>query len=190
MSDSPLNSGGYVAYHDETVIWSGSPSQWVNFQKYFWWFCIGAIGCAPLVYWYGFGGQDQLPKLGPVVIIFSGLVMGWSALIILYHWIKLRCNHVSITQNKITIATGFTALFRSEKYCELSDVIDVEAPAPGLMGLLGLGSLVLRTNDSDQPEITIMALRNRVELRDALMPLIRRLRVERNSNVLLRRQEG
>lgn len=191
MSDS-ANQGGdeYVSYHDESVLWKGTPSQWLNIVRYLWWLMIGGVGTGLLAYWYGFGGEEQIPHLEPVVLIVACILIGWAAVMVSYYWVRLRCYRTIITQNKITIATGLTSLFRSEKYCELSDVIDIEAPAPGIMGLVGLGTLVLRTNDPDQPEIQIQAIRNRMELRDALMPLIRRLRVERNANLLMRRAEG
>lgn len=180
----------YVSYHDETILWKGSPSQWLNVVRFFWWFTVAAFGLGLLTYWYGFGGRQQAPHLEPVVLILATILIGWSGIMVCYFWVRLRCNHTIISQNKITTVSGVTVLFRSERYCELSDVIDIEAPAPGVMGLVGLGSLVLRTNDPDQPEIEITAIRNRMELRDALMPLIRRLRVERNANVLMRRAEG
>jgi membrane protein YdbS with pleckstrin-like domain len=180
----------YVSYHDETILWRGSPSQWLNVARYLWWFTIGSVGIGLLVYWYGFGGQAQIPRLEPVILILSAALIGWAAVMITYFWVRLRCYRTIISQNRITIAIGLTALFRSERYCELSDVIDIEAPAPGIMGLVGLGTLVLRTNDPDQPVIEIEAIRNRMELRDALMPLIRRLRVERNANLMVRRAEA
>lgn len=192
MNDSVVQADDdeYVSYHDETILWKGTPSQWLNIVRYLWWCTIGAVGVGLFVYWFAFGGQEQIPRLQPVVLILATCLVAWAVVMISYYWLRLRCYRTIITQNKITIATGMTVLFRSERYCELSDVIDIEAPAPGIMGLVGLGTLVLRTNDPDQPEIEITAIRNRMELRDALMPLVRRLRVERNANLLMRRSEG
>ena len=182
----------FVSYHDETLLWKGSPSQWLNFGRYVLWLAVASLGVGLLVYWYFLGGQfqfPQFPELTHLVLFVSAVVIGWSFLMIMINWLRLRCHHITITQNKITVSTGLTVFFRSERYCELSDVIDIEAPASGLMGIVGLGSLLLRTNDTDQPEICIHAIHNRTQLRDALIPLVRRLRVERNANVLLRRAE-
>ncbi|MEJ2682594.1 MAG: PH domain-containing protein [Gammaproteobacteria bacterium] len=184
--------GHFVSYHDETLLWKGSPSQWLNFGRYMMWLAVASLGVGLLVYWYVLGGQfqfPQFPELTILVLPVGAVVIGWSFIMILFNWLRLSCHRITITQNKITVSTGLTVFFRSERYCELSDVIDIEAPAPGLMGIVGLGSLLLRTNDTDQPEIYIHAIHNRTELRDALMPLVRRLRVERNANVLLRRAE-
>ena len=190
MNDSAAHAepqGRIVSYNDETVLWSGSPSQWLNFGKYLLWLMVLSVGVGVWVYWYGYGGRALLPQFDPVVAPLGAVFVGWSLFMMMYHWLRLKCHKTTITQNKITVSTGFTVFFRSERYCELSDVVDIEAPAPGILGIVGLGSLLLRTVDSDQPEINLYAIRNRMELRDSLLPLVRRLRVERNANNLLLR---
>jgi hypothetical protein len=58
----------------------------------------------------------------------------------------VRCERTTITRNKIKEAKGISSIFRQELFCEISDINDVKSPPAGLMGLLGLSTLVIETN--------------------------------------------
>ncbi len=168
-----------LSYTDETVIWSGRPSLWLNFGKVLWWLTVWLLGPILWLSWRFTDYQTKYPQLEYLVNPTAISLMTIPIFFLLHKWFKLKSECITITNNKITQASGFTVFFRSEKYCELSDVTDVEAPAAGLLGFVGRASLILKTSDDDQPIIEIKAIKNRDELRDQLIPLIRRLRVER-----------
>ena len=94
----------FVSYHDETLLWKGSPSQWLNFGRYVLWLAVASLGVGLLVYWYFLGGQfqfPQFPELTHLVLFVSAVVIGWSFLMIMINWLRLRCHRIMITQNKI-----------------------------------------------------------------------------------------
>ncbi len=168
-----------LSYLDERVIWAGSPSQWLNFGRYlFWGFLLSlAVGLTYL------GWREQVVLLYPDFAFYfyvSSLVGNVvPTLFILYFYLKLKMHRVVITYNKITESIGFTDVFRSEQFCELSDVKDIIAPPAGWMALVRRGDLIFHTMDSDQSVIHIKAMKSRHEVKQKLIPLIRRLRVER-----------
>ena len=82
------------------------------------------------------------------------------------------------TRNKIKEAKGITSIFRQELFCEISDIKDINSPPAGLLGLVGLSTLVIETND-DQPIIKIRAIKNRDQLIEKLLPIWRKLKIER-----------
>ena len=105
--------------------------------------------------------------------------VSFPILVIIFYFFKLRMRRVVITYNKITESVGFTDIFRSEQFCELSDVKDIIAPPAGWLALVRRGDLLFHTMDSDQSIIHIRAMKGRHKVKKKLIPLIRRLRVER-----------
>lgn len=71
-------------------------------------------------------------------------------------------------------------MFRRQKFCEISDIRDIESPPPGIiLGMFNLANLIIETNDDDQQVITIRAIRDRDELVSKLLPIWRELKQER-----------
>ena len=175
-----------LSFTDESVIWFGSPSQWLNIKIYALWLAIST--CLGYLYWiwYEFGYRDQYPAFRLMdEIDYFALVLAVVGVCGLVHcsivYLKLKTQKTMITQNKITESRGITEVFRKERYCELSDVTDLILPPAGWLALVRRGDLILQTNDSDQPIITIRAIKDRKKLKETLIPLIRRLRVERRA---------
>lgn len=168
-----------IQYDDETVIWEGCPSQWVNLGTYLWWtFFIFAA----LIIKYLWGAGLHLQYSGSVDALVN---WGCNALLILsficvaYSYLSVRYEKTSITKNKIKEAKGITRIFRTELFCEISDITDIKSPAPGLMGVFGLSTLIIETNDADQSIIKIRAIKNREDLINKLLPIWRKLKIER-----------
>lgn len=168
-----------VSYDDETIIWEGRPSQWVNFGTFLWWgiFLIGS-GVFLLLWGAGLNEGYNASIDKAVYWVCYGLV-ALSLLSMLYAYLSVRYEHTVITRNKIKEAKGITSIFRQELFCEISDIKDVNSPPAGLLGLVGLSTLVIETNDDDQPIIRIRAIRNRDQLIEKLLPIWRKLKIER-----------
>ena len=168
-------------YYNESVLWQGSPSQWLNLGNFIFFSGLWAISLFMWVAWHLYGLSNSYSEYSNQ---YSALVLSFALMppvFMLWCWLKLRSERITITMNKITESSGVTAIFRKEKYCEIADVVDVTSPPAGWLALVGRATLILHTKDKDQPTIKIKAIKNRDQLRDRLMPLIRRLTVERKT---------
>lgn len=94
-------------------------------------------------------------------------------------YLHTKYEYTQVTKNKIKESKGITSVFRKDLYCEISDIIDIKSPSAGVMALFGLSTLILETNDQDQPIIKIRAIKDRDALIAKLMPIWRELKVER-----------
>ncbi|MCG8611823.1 MAG: hypothetical protein MI864_14945 [Pseudomonadales bacterium] len=168
-----------ISYDDETIIWEGRPSQWVNFGAFLWW-GIFLIGSGVFVLLWEAGLNEGYSALIDNAVYWGSCVLVvLSILSMLYAYLSVRYEHTVITRNKIKEAKGITSIFRQELLCEISDIKDFNSPPAGLLGLLGLSTLVIETNDDDQPIIKIRAIKNRDQLIEKLHPIWRKLKIER-----------
>lgn len=168
-----------VAYDDETILWHGQPSQWVNLGTFLWWSII-FVGSLIFKTLWGAGLSEGYSVIVVNAVQWAILTLiAISMLSILHAYLSVRYEHTTITMNKIKEAKGITSIFREEKLCELSDVNDFKSPPAGILGLLGLSTLVMETNDSDQPIIKIRAIKDREELINKILPIQRKLKIER-----------
>lgn len=168
-----------LSFTDETIVWEGTPSQWLNLGKFIWWGSVALLAIIVLVAFYGLGYRQRYADYQQLITLSSLLMLAIAIGSMYFHVLLLKLQKTSISCNKITESRGFTEIFRKENYCELSDVLDVLLPPAGWLALVGRGDLVITTHDADQPEIRIRAIKGRKKLKEKLIPLIRRLRAER-----------
>lgn len=175
----PLDASTPVSYDNEEVVWEGSPSQIVNLGGFIFWGLVFAAAGVGLVLWNAGLKEQYTPLIDQVVrySIYGLLIVG--VLNVLMSYLTVRCERTVITRNKIKEAKGITSIFRQELFCEMSEVSDIKSPPAGLMGLFGLSTLVLETKDADQPIIRIRAIRNRDELVQKILPIWRKLKMDR-----------
>jgi hypothetical protein len=175
----PLDASTPVSYDNEEVVWEGSPSQIVNLGGFIFWGLVFAAAGVGLVLWNAGLREQYTPLIDQVVrySIYGLLIVG--VLNVLLSYLTVKCERTVITRNKIKEAKGITSIFRQELFCEMSEVSDIKSPPAGLMGLFGLSTLVLETKDSDQPIIRIRAIRNRDELVQKILPIWRKLKMDR-----------
>ncbi|SRR5690554_817823 len=175
----PLDASTPVSYDNEEVVWEGSPSQIVNLGSFIFWGLVFAAAGVGLVLWNAGLKVQYTPLIDQVVrySIYGLLIVG--VLNVLMSYLTVKCERTVITRNKIKEAKGITSIFRQELYCEMSEVSDIKSPPAGLMGLFGLSTLVLETKDADQPIIRIRAIRNRDELVQKILPIWRKLKMDR-----------
>lgn len=186
-----MQNSNSISYGDEEVLWDGSPSQWVNAGTFLWWSLV--LLC--LIFFRMEWHVNIIPSgvlnliLGKTTIDMSMLdtivTNFWFCAVVIvlvrmiYAYLIVKCEHTVITKNKIKESKGITSVFRKDLYCELSDVNDFKSPPAGLMGLIGLSTLVLETQDNDQRIITIRGIRNREELENKIRPIWRKLKIDR-----------
>ena len=175
----PLDASTPVSYDNEEVVWVGSPSQIVNLGGFIFWGLVFAAAGVGLVLWNAGLKEQYTPLIDQVVrySIYGLLIVG--VLNVLMSYLTVKCERTVITRNKIKEAKGITSIFRQELFCEMSEVSDIKSPPAGLMGLFGLSTLVLETKDADQPIIRIRAIRNRDELVQKILPIWRKLKMDR-----------
>lgn len=175
----PLDASTPVSYDNEEVVWEGSPSQIVNLGSFIFWGLVFAAAGVGLVLWNAGLKEQYTPLIDQVVrySIYGLLIVG--VLNVLMSYLTVKCERTVITRNKIKEAKGITSIFRQELFCEMSEVSDIKSPPAGLMGLFGLSTLVLETKDADQPIIRIRAIRNRDELVQKILPIWRKLKMDR-----------
>ena len=175
--DTP--SEATVAYDDESIIWEGRPSQWVNFGTYLWWAVILIAATTFLVLWTH-GLRDGYSSAVDTFACWASYTLcGFALFSIAISYLTVFYEHTVITKNKIKEAKGITSIFRQELFCEISDIRDVKSPPAGVLGLLGLSTLIIETNDEDQPIIKIRAIKDRELLIEKLLPIWRKLKIER-----------
>lgn len=173
-----------VAYDDNTVIWEGRPSQWVNTSKILFWAAVTALALAGRHFWHT-TWVHELPRKLPehnLTLIVDYLALGAISIAIvciLYALLYVVYERTVITMNHVREEKGVTAIFRKIRYCELARVTDIHAPTAGLMAIVGIGDVVLEATDDDQPRLRIRGIRNRDQLVETLLPVCRAVRKER-----------
>jgi len=184
MNDTDLdqlenNENTDVSYKDETIVWEGRPSQWVNLGTFIWWmmFLVGAI--TAMSFWNAGFGKDYSEGISSAVSWVGNGLIFLSIISMLFAYLTVHYEHTVITRNKIKESKGITSIFRQDLYCEISDIKDIKSPPAGVMGVLGLSSLVIETNDDDQALIKIRGIKHREDLIQLILPIWRKLKVDR-----------
>ncbi len=170
---------GTVNYDDESIVWQGRPSQWINFSTFLFWSFIWTLPIV-LYYYWNYGGVNN--KYYEYEAVYTSIILVLSILpplMILWAWLNVFYQKTIVTRNKIIERKGITQIFSNEENCEISDIEDIKAPPAGILALVGLATLVLITKDMDQPVIMIRAIKDREELKNKLTPIWRKLRIER-----------
>jgi uncharacterized membrane protein YdbT with pleckstrin-like domain len=135
---------------EETSLWKGSPSQWLNLWTY--------VPAVVLIAGIGVAGffTAGLALIGLVIPIV------W----ILWKYLAVRCQTFELTTERLKITEGVINQHLDE--VELYRVKDVLMTRPWWMRVTGLATLVLETSDRSLPLLTIPAIRGGVELRELL----------------------
>lgn len=138
---------------EETSLWKGSPSQWLNLGKN----TVAIILSLGIVIGSLFAGPFM-----PVVLIALLFPAVWA----LWNYLKVRCQGFELTTERLKITQGVLNQHLDE--IELYRVKDVLMTRPWWMRITGLASLNLETSDRSLPQLVIPAIKDGVALREEL----------------------
>jgi membrane protein YdbS with pleckstrin-like domain len=150
---------------DEKIIFRGSPSQVLNADVF--------AGCA----------------LVAIVLIVLSIAFWWAFLLLLpvpigiaaWKWLELKCRVFEVTSERIRMSQGIFT--RRTDELELYRVNDISVVEPFILRSLGLGHVVLTTNDTSTPVLTISAVRRVKELREELRKCVETCRERKRVRV-------
>jgi uncharacterized membrane protein YdbT with pleckstrin-like domain len=147
----------------ETLVWTGTPSQWTNVGLYF--FCVLIVAAIVVAYF--------LSRVG--AIVFVALVI--PLLLALARWAQTRSHVYEVTTERIRISTG--VLSRQTSELELYRVRDYTIVEPLLLRLVGRGDVILETADRTNHRIVLHAVPNVAALKDQIRDRTERMRQRR-----------
>lgn len=147
---------------DETLVWAGSPSQWLNIG----WFVGAVIGVAVFAILAALTAQP-LFALGGIIPVIVALVQV----------LKVRTTRIEVTSERITTTVG---IFSRHKWdIELYRVKDTTLHEPFLLRLVRRANIRIISSDRSSPVITLPALPDAEGLRQKIRMNVERLRLKR-----------
>jgi uncharacterized membrane protein YdbT with pleckstrin-like domain len=147
---------------NETVVWSGNPSQVTNLGVYI--FCVliaaaivaAGVLIAPQAYW---------ALIVPVLIAF------WK-------YLELKTFRYTVTTERVGLRRGI--LTKRTDSIELYRVKDTTVIEPFFLRIFGLSDIVLTSSDRTTPLIVLHAIPNGMDLREKIRANVERLRVQKS----------
>jgi uncharacterized membrane protein YdbT with pleckstrin-like domain len=139
---------------EEKTIFHGSPSQILNVDVF------GGCGLAIVA-----------------LIVLSILVLPWFLLLLpvplgiaVWKWLELKCRVYEMSTERVKSSRGIFT--RRTDELELYRVKDLTVIEPFFFRLFGLGSIIITTNDTSTPTLTIHAVKGVKDLREELRKAI------------------
>jgi uncharacterized membrane protein YdbT with pleckstrin-like domain len=151
---------------EEKTIFQGSPSQILNAYVF--------AGCG----------------LVGVLVVVLGLLFNWWAFLLLlpipigiaaWKWLELKSRLFEVTTERIRMSRGIFT--RRTDELELYRVNDISVVEPFILRTLGLGHVVITTDDTSTPVLTISAIRKVHELREDLRKCVEACRERKRVRV-------
>lgn len=146
----------------ESIIWTGSPSQWLNAG----WFGFCAVGAVVLLAGAAIVGQPLLASAALLPIGYAGVKA-----------LKVRSTRIEVSTERITTTMGI--LSRQKWDIELYRVKDTTLEEPFLLRLVGRANIRIVSSDRSTPTVTLPALPNAEWLRQQIRTNVERLRLKR-----------
>lgn len=161
--DAPVPAQtGAAPRAEESPIWTGSPSQWLNAG----WFIACLIGAAVL---FTVASLTAQPMLAALAII--------PAIAALVKFLTVRSTRIDVTTERITTTVG---IFSRRKWdMELYRVKDTMLHEPFLLRLVRRANIQIISSDRSSPSITLPALPDAEWLRQQIRSNVERLRLKR-----------
>ena len=154
--------GDLTPSSDESTIWTGSPSQWLNLG----WFVGSLLAAAAFIAAAAIVSQPLIAA-GAVIPVFFAF---WKAL-------KVRTTRVQVTTERITTTVG---IFSRHKWdIELYRVKDTTLHEPFLLRLVRRANILIVSSDRTSPTVALRALPNAEWLRQQIRSNVERLRLKR-----------
>jgi hypothetical protein len=147
---------------EETLVWSGSPSQWLNFGTFL------VCGLAAAGFIAGWKIWDEpLIALGAVVPIVAAF---WS-------WLTVKTSKFEVTTQRITSQVGIFSRRRWDM--ELYRVKDTTLHEPFLLRLVSRANIEVVSSDKSTPNMTIPAVYDAENLRQKIRVNVEQMRITR-----------
>jgi uncharacterized membrane protein YdbT with pleckstrin-like domain len=154
--------GDLMPRSDESTIWTGSPSQWLNLG----WFTACLIGAAGFIAAAVILSQ---PILAAVTVIPAILAVSKA--------LTVRTTRIEVTTERITTTVG---IFSRHKWdIELYRVKDTTLHEPFLLRLVRRANILIITSDRTSPTVALRALPDAEWLRQQIRANVERLRLKR-----------
>jgi uncharacterized membrane protein YdbT with pleckstrin-like domain len=147
---------------DETTVWSGSPSQWLNIGA----FILCTFGVVVFIVLALLTAQP-LFALGAIIPTVYALAQV----------LKVQTTRIDVTTERITTTVG---IFSRQRWdIELYRVKDTTLHEPFLLRLVRRANIQIISSDRSTPAITLPALPNAEWLRQQIRNNVERLRLKR-----------
>jgi membrane protein YdbS with pleckstrin-like domain len=146
----------------ETPVWSGCPSQWLNFGT----FLLCALTAAGFVAGWKIW-DEPLIALGAVV---PAAVAFWS-------WLIVRSSRFEVTTQRITSQVGIFSRRRWDM--ELYRVKDTTLHEPFLLRIVSLANIEVVSSDKSTPNMVIPAVKDAETLRQQIRLNVEQMRITR-----------
>ena len=143
--------------NEESSLWKGSPSQWLNLGP----FTVALAAGVGIVA----GGVFFPPAYA--ALILPAIFMLWKYLVVRTQVFELTSERLRVTRGVINQKVDEIELYR---------VKDSLMVRPWWMRLTGLASIELETSDRSMPQLTIPAIHNGVEMREILRKQVELIR--------------
>lgn len=145
--------------NEEDIIWTGHPSQLLNFWTHF----ISVL----LVLGIIVGALISGFYLLAVLVIFP---IAWSV----WKYLTIRCRVFQLTSERLRLFEG--VLNQDIGEVELYRVKDTNISRPLLLRIFGLSTIVADTSDRTHPVVTLEAVKDGVNVRELLRKQVELLR--------------
>jgi membrane protein YdbS with pleckstrin-like domain len=147
---------------EESPIWTGSPSQWLNAG----WFIACLVGVGVLITVAALTAQPFVSAFAIIPVIAA-----------IVQYLKVRSTRIDVTTERITTTVG---IFTRRKWdMELYRVKDTMLHEPFLLRLVRRANIQIISSDRSSPSVTLPALPNAEWLRQQIRANVERLRLKR-----------
>jgi len=147
---------------NEKIIWEGSPSQAINIRDYI--------------------------IAGIVVLLILALALwlsGWIAFLVIipiayafWKWFALKCYKYKLTEERLILTTGVFS--KQIEELELYRIRDYSVLQPFFLRLFALGTIILKTSDKTLADVSIIAIKNFIDVKDKIRERVEILRKEKD----------
>lgn len=147
---------------NEKILWEGSPSQIINFRIYF--ICdVIILLIIGLAIW-----------LNVWIAVLAIIPLGYAS----WKWISLKCYKYKLTEERFTLTTGI--LSKQIEEMELYRIRDYSVLQPFFLRVFALGTIILKTSDKTMPDVSIMAIKDFINVKDKIRDRVEILRKEKD----------
>lgn len=142
---------------EERVMWQGTPSQWINYNKFTLCALLFLLAIAlPSIWDVAF--NVSMPKYRPTVMLLSKLLFFVPPVLAVYFYLRVSTHRYTLTTERMNEEFGI--LSKNTDVLELFRVKDISFSQPLALRVFGLGNIIMDTSDRSTPIVTIAGVQN------------------------------